>query len=47
MEMGMMSTMAQEFPSEQSSQSRSTKQKMTIEAYPLTMKPWIPNPSMM
>jgi hypothetical protein len=39
MEMIMMSTMAQEFLSEQSSQSRSTKQRMTTKAYPLTMTP--------
>jgi hypothetical protein len=48
MEMMMMSTMAQEFPREQSSQRRSTKQRMNIEAYPLTMTTsWIPNPRMM
>jgi hypothetical protein len=47
MEMMMMSTMAQEFPREQSSQSQSRKKRMTIEVYPLTMTPWIPNPKMM
>jgi hypothetical protein len=47
MKMGMMSTMAQEFPREQSSPSPNPSQRMTIEAYPLTMILWIPNPRMM
>jgi hypothetical protein len=47
MEMGMMSTMAQEFPREQSSPNPRPSQKMTIEAYLLTMILWILNPRMM
>jgi hypothetical protein len=45
MEMGMMSTMAQEFPREHScpSQSPRLSPRMTIEAYPLTMILWKQN----
>jgi hypothetical protein len=45
MEMGMTSTMAQEFPREHSSLSQSPRlsPRMTIEAYPLTMILWKQN----
>jgi hypothetical protein len=45
MEIGMMSTMAQEFPREHSrpSQSPRLSPSMTIEAYPLTMILWKQN----
>jgi chromatin remodeling complex protein RSC6 len=43
MEMGMTSTMAQEFPREHSSQNPRLSPRMTIEAYPLTMILWKQN----